>query len=83
MKKEKDSVIWMGAGQIGLAIVRRIASGKKIIIGDKSMAHAQAAADLLNTTGFDAVAMKQTSRRGNPYFRSLPKHRSMEISDTW
>lgn len=58
MKKEKDSVIWMGAGQIGLAIVRRIASGKKIIIGDKSMAHAQAAADLLNTTGFDAVAME-------------------------
>lgn len=32
--------------------------GKKIIIGDKSMAHAQAAADLLNTTGFDAVAME-------------------------
>ena len=24
MKKETDSVIWMGAGQIGLAIVRRI-----------------------------------------------------------
>lgn len=58
MKKETDSVIWMGAGQIGLAIVRRIASGKKIIIGDKSMAHAQAAADLLITTGFDAVAME-------------------------
>lgn len=58
MKKETDSVIWMGAGQIGLAIVRRIASGKKIIIGDKSMAHTQAAADLLNTTGFDAVAME-------------------------
>lgn len=32
--------------------------GKKIIIGDKSMAHAQAEADLLNTTGFDAVAME-------------------------
>lgn len=31
---------------------------KEIIIGDKSMAHAQAAADLLNTTGFDAVAME-------------------------
>lgn len=58
MKKGTDSVIWMGAGQIGLAIVRRIASGKKIIIGDKSMAHAQAAADLLITTGFDAVAME-------------------------
>lgn len=58
MKKETNSIIWMGAGQIGLAIVRRIASGNKIIIGDKSMAHAQAAADLLNIAGFDAVAME-------------------------
>lgn len=53
----KDTIIWMGAGQIGLAIVRRIASGKKVIIGDKSLEHAQAAADLLNQAGFDAVAM--------------------------
>lgn len=53
----KDTIIWMGAGQIGLAIVRRIASGKKVIIGDKSLEHAWAAADLLNQAGFDAVAM--------------------------
>lgn len=53
----KDTIIWMGAGQIGLAIVRRIASGKKVIIGDKSLEHARAAADLLNRAGFDAVAM--------------------------
>lgn len=53
----KDTIIWMGAGQIGLAIVRRIASGKKMIIGDKSLEHARAAADLLNQAGFDAEAM--------------------------
>lgn len=53
----KDTIIWMGAGQIGLAIVRRIASGKKVIIGDKNLEHARAAADLLNQAGFDAVAM--------------------------
>lgn len=53
----KDTIIWMGAGQIGLAIVRRIASDKKVIIGDKSLEHARAAADLLNQAGFDAVAM--------------------------
>ena len=34
MRKETDTIIWMGAGQIGLAIVRRIASGKKEVIGD-------------------------------------------------
>lgn len=54
---KKDCVIWIGAGQIGLAIVRRIASGKKIIIGDKNIVNAQAAAEVLNNTGFDAVAM--------------------------
>lgn len=55
---KKDSVIWIGAGQIGLAIVRRIASGKKIIIGDKNIVNAQAAAEVLNNTGFDAVTME-------------------------
>ncbi len=55
---KKDSVIWIGAGQIGLAIVRRIASGKKIIIGDKNIVNAQAAAEVLNNTGFDVVAME-------------------------
>ncbi len=54
---KKDSVIWIGAGQIGLAIVRRIASGKKIIIGDKNIVHAQTAAEVLNNAGFDTVAM--------------------------
>ena len=54
---KKDSVIWIGAGQIGLAIVRRIAPGKKIVIGDKNIVHAQTAAEVLNNAGFDTVAM--------------------------
>lgn len=56
--KKKESVLLMGAGQIGLAIVRRIASGKKIIIGDKNPANAQSAADVLNNAGFDASAFE-------------------------
>lgn len=55
---KKDSVIWIGAGQIGLAIVRRIAPGKKIVIGDKNIVHAQTAAEVLNNAGFDTVAME-------------------------
>lgn len=55
---KKDIIIWMGAGQIGFAIVRRIASGKKIVIGDKSLVNARAAADALNGSGFDAVALE-------------------------
>ena len=57
---KKDSVIWIGAGQIGLAIaiVRRIASGKKIIIGDKNIVNAQAAAEVLNNTGSKYLIIK-------------------------
>lgn len=55
---KKDIIIWMGAGQIGLAIVRQIASGKKIVIGDRSLVNARAAADALNGSGFDAVALE-------------------------
>lgn len=58
MINKKETVIWMGAGQIGLAIVRRIAFGKKIVVGDKNLINAQNAADLLNHAGFDAVALK-------------------------
>ncbi len=32
---KKDVILLTGAGQIGMAIARRIGYGKKIIIGDK------------------------------------------------
>ena len=52
----KEVLILVGAGQIGMAIVRRVGSGKKIIIGDKSLAHATSVAQTLNNAGFDAEA---------------------------
>jgi NAD(P)-dependent dehydrogenase (short-subunit alcohol dehydrogenase family) len=55
MKTGKSVVVLSGAGQIGLAIVRRMGSGKKIVIGDISLQHAQNAADMLQKAGFDAV----------------------------
>lgn len=58
MERKKDTVIWMGAGQIGLAIVRRIASGKKIVVGDRSLANARAAVEVLSAAGFDAVGVE-------------------------
>lgn len=33
----KDVILWTGAGQIGMAIARRIGYGKKIIVGDKNI----------------------------------------------
>ena len=58
MKKTKDTIIWMGAGQIGLAIIRRIGSGKKIIVGDKNLENAENATVILNDAGFDTTAIQ-------------------------
>ncbi len=51
--KEKDVILWTGAGQIGMAIARRIGYGKKIIVGDKNLKNAQSIAKVMNEAGFD------------------------------
>ena len=37
MTMKKDVMLVTGAGQIGMAIARRVGFGKNIILGDKSM----------------------------------------------
>lgn len=54
---EKDVLLLTGAGQIGLAIARRVGSGKRIFVGDKNPDNAEAAARLLTGAGFDARPM--------------------------
>ncbi|MBD5535984.1 MAG: SDR family oxidoreductase [Lachnospiraceae bacterium] len=54
----KDVMILTGAGQIGMAIARRMGYGKKIVIGDKKPENAQAIAEIMNNAGFDVVAME-------------------------
>ena len=49
----KEVVLWTGAGQIGMAIARRVGYGKKILVGDKSIANANAIAKVMNEAGFD------------------------------
>lgn len=51
----KDVMILTGAGQIGMAIARRMGYGMKIIIGDNRSANAEAIADIMNKAGFDAT----------------------------
>lgn len=51
-------MILTGAGQIGMAIARRMGYGMKIVIGDKKPENAQAIAKILNDAGFDAVPME-------------------------
>lgn len=54
----KDVMILTGAGQIGMAIARRMGYGMKIVIGDKRPENAEAVAKIMNDAGFDAVAVE-------------------------
>lgn len=54
----KDVLILTGAGQIGMAIARRVGFGKKIVIGDKNPANAEAIAKIMTEAGFDTFAME-------------------------
>lgn len=61
---KKEVMIWTGAGQIGMAIARRMGFGKKIIVGDKRLDNAKAIAKIMNDAGFDVepVEMDLSSR---------------------
>ena len=50
---KKDVMIVTGAGQIGMAIARRVGFGKKIILGDKSIKNAETIAKIMNDAGYD------------------------------
>src|SRR5574344_1952532 len=52
--KRTDVIIVTGAGQISMAIARRIGYGKKIIIGDIKYENAEKISRILNNAGFDA-----------------------------
>lgn len=48
-----DVVLLTGAGQIGMAIVRRIGHGKKILIADKNIQNAENVSKIMAEAGFD------------------------------
>ena len=51
----KDVMIVTGAGQISMAIARRIGFGKKVILGDKSVKNAENIAKIMNDAGYDVA----------------------------
>lgn len=55
---KKAVMLLTGAGQIGMAIARRMGYGMKIVIGDKNLKNAEAVADTMNRAGFDAVPVE-------------------------
>lgn len=55
---KKDVMLLTGAGQIGMAIARRMGYGMKIVVGDKRIENANAICRVMNDAGFDAVAVE-------------------------
>ena len=54
----QDVILLTGAGQIGLAIARRMGHGKKIVVSDKNINNAQTVTKIMAEAGFDAVAVE-------------------------
>lgn len=54
----QDVILLTGAGQIGLAIARRMGHGKKIVVSDKNINNAQTITKIMAEAGFDAVAVE-------------------------
>lgn len=54
----KNVMLWAGVGQIGMAIARRMGTEMKIVVGDKKIENAQAAARTMNEAGFDVVPVE-------------------------
>ena len=55
---KKEVMILTGAGQIGMAIARRMGYGKKIVVGDLNPESTEAVCRILNEAGFDAVPVE-------------------------
>ena len=59
-----EVMLLIGAGQIGMAIARRMGYGKKIVVGDRTQKNAESVSRILNEAGFDTspVEMDLSSR---------------------
>jgi NAD(P)-dependent dehydrogenase (short-subunit alcohol dehydrogenase family) len=58
MNNKKDVVVLTGAGQLGMAIIRRMSYGKKVIVADWRIENANAIAKTLEEAGFDVTPLK-------------------------
>ena len=59
-----EVMLLIGAGQIGMAIARRMGYEKKIVVGDRTQKNAESVSRILNEAGFDTspVEMDLSSR---------------------
>ena len=58
MMVEQKVMLLTGAGQIGMAIARRMGYGMKIVVGDKKLENAQAITKIMNDAGYDVAPVE-------------------------
>ena len=77
----KNVMILAGAGQIGMAIARRVGYGMKIVIGDKNIENAKTISKIMNDAGFDTESMEMDLSSRNSIKNIIEKAQSYgEIS---
>lgn len=54
----KEVMIVTGAGQIGMAIARRVGAGRKIVVATRNLSKAEGMLKTMNDAGFDAVGVQ-------------------------
>lgn len=63
----KEVMILTGAGQIGMAIARRMGYGKKIVVGDRNLKSAEAVCRTLNEADLMQYPSKWIFPQGSPF----------------
>ena len=58
MDTKKEIIVLTGAGQLGMAITRRMGFGKKIFVADWKIKNAKAISKTLEEAGFDVIPFK-------------------------
>lgn len=77
----KDVMILTGAGQIGMAIARRMGYGMKIVIGDKKLEKAETISKTMNEAGFDTVPVEMDLSSRESIMKLIEKAHSLgEVS---
>lgn len=69
----KNVMLVTGAGQISMAIARRIGYGKKIILGDKNKQNCESIAKIMTDAGFDVVPFEMDLSSRNSILAMIAK----------
>ena len=79
----KDVMLVMGAGQISMAIARRVGFGMKIILGDRNKENVDAIAKIMNDAGFDVEPLEADLSSRESIQKMIAEGRNTALSLKW